>query len=32
MKLTRSNLFRPQFKEKNNLGGANEKWFERNDW
>ena len=32
IKLTRSNLFRVQFIEKNNWGGANEKKFERNDW
>ena len=32
IKLTRSNLFRIQFIEKNNLGGANEKRVERNDW
>ena len=35
MKLTRSNLFRIQYIEKNNWGGgggANEKRFERNDW
>ena len=32
IKLTRSNLFRLQFIEKNNWGGANEKSFERNDW
>ena len=33
IKLTRSNLFRIQFIEKNNwMGGANEKRVERNDW
>ena len=30
IKLTRSNLFRIQFIEKNNWGGSNEKKFERN--
>ena len=32
LKLTRSNLFRIQFIEKNNWVGANEKRFEGNDW
>ena len=31
IKLTRSNLFRKQFIEKNNWG-ANQKRFEKNDW
>ena len=32
MKLTRSNLFRIHFIEKNNWGGVNEKKFEKNGW
>ena len=32
IKLTRSNLFRIQFIEKSDWGGANEKRFRRNDW